>query len=148
MAEILLTDLPPAALDRGTDLAGVSGCIVQIRMFLNPSPGDTPIAKTAVNSSIRQIVISGGAIGVYSGGGFVLPRDRPGDARFRANVRDATLRLTGVSGAFVDRLGPANFNATLAPVHDESAAHRIGARVEEIMRRTHASAAPARQPAP
>ncbi len=141
-AEILLTDLAPAELDRGATLEGLTGTIVQVRMFLDPSPGDTPIASTAVNCSIREIVLAGGQVGVYSGGGFLLPRDRPGNTHLRGTIKDATLRLSARTPSFVDRLGPSRLDATLAPVRDEALARRIRARVEEIVRATPVIAAP------
>jgi hypothetical protein len=71
-ADLYLTDLPMERLSAEDDtLAGLSGTIVHVSIFLVPTAGRTPIDVTAVNASIRQVVIADGVVGVYSGGGFV-----------------------------------------------------------------------------
>jgi hypothetical protein len=132
-AEVYLTDLDPRDLDPGTDLARVSGRIIQFKMFLAPKAGSTPIESSACSVTVRHIVLAGGAIGVYSGGGFLLPRGSAGEAEFSGSVREATLRLTGQRGPFVDRLGPAILTGSFSAPRNEALARRMAARVQDIL---------------
>lgn len=138
-ADIYLTDLDETALDRGTSLSGVSGRIVHLHLFLSPRPGSTPIESSACSVVIRHIVLAGEAIGVYGGGGFLMPRGRLGDREYGGTIRDATLRLTDQAGSFVDRLGPSTMEARFVARRDEALARRIGARVEDVLAVTRAA---------
>jgi hypothetical protein len=132
-ADLYLTDLDSSQLDRGTDLSKVSGRILHIHMFIAPLAGSTPIASSACSVTVRHVVLAQGALGVYSGGGFMLPSGHPGDATFGGTISDATLRLTGKTVTFNDRLGPATLSASIATRHDESLAKRIGARMSDVL---------------
>jgi hypothetical protein len=132
-ASVYLTDLDTAALDRGTDLSGLSGRIVQIRLFLSPSSGNTPVGKNACSATVRHIILADGNIGVYSGGGFVWPDGNVGEARLTGTVSNATMRLTGSHGNFSDRLGAATLEATFNARRDEALAKRISARVDDVL---------------
>jgi hypothetical protein len=132
-AEVYLTDLDAAALEPGASLEGLSGRIVQIRMFLEPLAGSTPIEPTACSVIIRHIVLADGEIGIYGGGGFLNPNRRAGRSRFSGTVRGATLRLTGQTDGFNDALGPSRLDATFSARRDESLARRIAARVDDLL---------------
>lgn len=140
-ASVFLTDLDTAALDRGTDLLGLSGRIVQIRMFLSPSSGSTPVGKNACSATVRHIILADGNIGVYSGGGFMWPETNVGDARLAGTVSNATMRLTGSHGNFSDRLGASTLDATFSARRDEALAKRISARVDDVLLLVRDSAA-------
>jgi hypothetical protein len=133
-ADIYLTDLPASALDPGASLTGVSGRLAHLHLFVAPKAGSTPIAASACSVTIRYIVIAEGNVGVYAGGGFLLPRSSVGDESFQARVDDATLRLTGRTEGFHDRLGPSTMNAQVAAQRDESGARRLAARVDDLVR--------------
>ena len=132
-ATIYMTDLDSVALDPGTDLSKVSGRIVQVRMFLTPSAGNTPMGRTACSATVRHIVLAGSNIGVYSGGGFLRPSEHIGAARVGGSIEGATMRLTGSSGAFSDRLGASVLNGKFNALRDEGMARRIGARVDDVL---------------
>lgn len=132
-AHIYLTDLPREFLARGTDLSGVTGHLVHINMFLMPKPGKTPIDAQASNASIRWILIAEGQIGIYSGGGFVLPAGKPGKNTFRARVRRATLKLDSYTDYFNDALGPTRLYASFRAPKDEAYTRLVDARFEEIV---------------
>lgn len=132
-ATIYLTDLDSVALDTGTDLSEVSGRIVQISMFLRPAVGSTPMASTACSATVRHIILVNGNIGVYAGGGFMSPTGKVGDAKFSGSVKGATMRLSGSSGNFVDRLGAATLRADFSARRDEALAKRIAARVDDVL---------------
>lgn len=132
-ATVYLTDLDSVALDRGTSLASITGRIVQIKMFLRPVPGSTPIASDACSATIRHIILARGNIGVYSGGGFMKPKGRVGDAKLSGYVEGATMRLTGKIGNFTDRLNAATLEASFNTQRDEALARRIGVRVDDVL---------------
>lgn len=132
-AQVYLTDLPRNRLARGTDLSDTSGHLIQINMFLTPLPGRTPIDPTASNASIRWIIIAQGEIGVYSGGGFVLPSELPGEDVYAAQVQGATLELTARTPRFRDALGSSRMHATVRVPKDDAYARLLAARVEEII---------------
>jgi len=133
-ANIYLTDLPAPALDPGTPLEGVSGRIVHLHMFLLPEAGSTPIESSACSISVRHIVIAGGQIGVYAGGGFFKPDSLTRSDDLRGRIRGATLRLTASTSNFADRLGPAVMDASISARRDEASAKRIAQRVEDLLR--------------
>jgi hypothetical protein len=132
-AEVYLTDLAAESLDPGSDLSRVSGRIVQLRLFLSPKAGKTPIEETACSTAVRHIVLANGAIGVYAGGGFLLPDERPGGRELSGRVSDATLRLAAQSGGFADKLGPAVLSGSFSAPRNEALARKLAARVQDIL---------------
>lgn len=132
-ADVFMTDLDGQALDRGTDLSKVSGRITQFHVFISPLAGSTPIASSACSVTVRHIVLAQGAIGAYSGGGFFLPQEHLGASELSGSISGATLRLSGKTPGFADRLGPCTLDAHVNAVRDEALAKRIGARVDEIL---------------
>lgn len=140
-AEVYLTDLDPAALKAGADLGGLSGRIVQIRMFLEPRAGSTPIEVAACSAIVRHIVFADGEVGIYGGGGFMNPDRRAGRSRFSGTVRGATLRLTGKTPGFNDALGPATLDTSFSARRDEELASLIAARVDDALLRVIAAPA-------
>jgi hypothetical protein len=132
-AEVYLTDLDAAALEPGSDLSGISGRIVQIRLFMEPLAGSTPIATSACSVIVRHIVIADGQVGVYGGGGFLHPDRGAGRSRFSGTLRGATLRLTGRTDGFNDALGPAVLDANFSARRDEELAGKIARRVDDLL---------------
>lgn len=119
--DVYLTDLPIARLaDSADDLAGLTGSIVHVHIFLVPEAGKTPLDDTAVNSAVRHLVIANGAAGLYSGGGFSMAAEADG-AVFSADVRNASLRLAHATPNFTDRLGPALLRGSFTASLDEKA---------------------------
>jgi hypothetical protein len=131
-ADVYLTNLPRDALARGADLTGVSGHLIHVNMFLTPRPGRTPIDAAASNASIRWIVIADGEVGIYTGGGFVLPSAPPGNSSFGATVKRASLEIGIHTARFVDPLGPSRMQASFRAPRDESLARHLAARFDEI----------------
>jgi hypothetical protein len=132
-ATVYLTDLDPIDLDRGEDLSHLSGRIVQIKLFLRPAAGSTPVANSACSATVRHVILANGSIGVYSGGAFLNPSGHVGDPRMSGSIQKATMRLTGSSGSFSDRLGASNLDAHFDVRKDEALAKRIGARLDDIL---------------
>jgi hypothetical protein len=150
-ADVYLTDLPIERLtDLSDPLADASGSIVHIAMFVTPLAGRTPIDATACNASIRQFVLAGNgepgappAVGVYGGGGFVIPGEL-GATRLDLAVRGATLRLVHATPAFSDVLGPSQMQGQVRAVYDPGAVNALSARVQQLSTQARAGQARAK----
>lgn len=129
-ADFFLSDLPADAFADGADLSRFSGSLIQIHMFLAPKAGSTPIEFSATSATVRQIVFAQGQMGMYSGGGFLLPRGTAGDRTFGGKIRSASMRLTARTPGFADKLGPAEFASGLSVPKDVSRAKRMSLLVE------------------
>lgn len=132
-ADMYLTDLPPEAFAPDADLATAAGQILHVRMFMAPRAGRTPIASSATTATVRHVVISRGAVGVYAGGGFFVPSSRPGEVVLGGELRDASLRVTRSTPNFRDVLGPTRITGQVRAQRDEDAARAIERRLAEIM---------------
>ncbi|MBI1190748.1 MAG: hypothetical protein GC200_08740 [Tepidisphaera sp.] len=115
-ADFYLTDLPPETWTSGGDVSHATGVFMHLHMFIAPRAGRTPISAGATVIDARVIVLAGGAMGVYGGGGFLLRDGDAGDESFGGRVPQATMRLVRATPGFVDRLGP----STLDGVFDAS----------------------------
>ncbi len=134
-ADIYFTDLPPERWHPDADLAGVSGSLVHLHLFLAPRAGRTPIADTASNVVVRYLAISRGEVGVYSGGGFLRVSGSPGDDFFGGTVRGASATLTRASAGFRDALGASTLTAQISAAKDERNARVLAARVASLLAR-------------
>lgn len=132
-ADVYLTDLPPELWRPDSDLAGISGTMVHVHLFLRPKAGKTPQAETASNLNIRYVVIGKGAVGVYAGGGFLLPSGTPGDETFGGRIDRASLRLSRAGEGFKDLLGPCELSGRFRAERNETAARLIEARMGQVM---------------
>lgn len=133
-AHFFLTDLSVDDLQRDADLAGITGNIVHIHLFLRPKAGRTPIDSTAFNASIEHLVIANGQIGIYQGGGFMIPGGTPGDRTLGGNLSGATLRLTRATPGLRDLLGPSQADARFSAKLDEETASLIERRLRQLAR--------------
>ena len=131
-ADIYLTDLPDEVLDDPEALGRSSGQILHIRMFLVPRPGRTPIEETAFSATARYFILSAGRVGVYSGGGFLFPRGRPGGDTFGGSMSEATLRLVARGPGFVDQIGSAELSVGFKARRDEELARLIGRTADRL----------------
>lgn len=143
-ASIYLSDIPLDSLRNGAPdaLDNVSGNILHIRMFLQPKAGRTPIDFQASNVTIRHIVIAPGTLGVYGGGGFLLPSGKPGDSTFGGTVRRATLRLTDAAPGFADRLGSSEMSGRVSARLDSDASEAIARAITNVLARRAAAPVP------
>lgn len=132
-ASIFLTDLSSESLVAGTDVRSLTGRIVQIRMFLTPAAGSTPIGRAACTATVRHVVLVNGSIGVYGGAGFLWPKGKTTDQRFGGSMEGTPLRLTGSTPSFSDRLGACTFDCAFSAQRDESLARRISGRIDDIL---------------
>ncbi len=135
-ADLYFTDLSDESLSLGAELADVSGTIVHIHLFAIPKAGKTPIDRTASTATVRTLVVAQGHIGVYGGGGFMMPSGKPGGRSFGGSIAAASIRLTGTTPGFEDRIGAGEFSASVAAPLDDATARRVAARLEELVRYT------------
>ena len=133
--DLYMTDLTREQLDPAVALEELSGSLVHVRMFIRPRAGKTPIDSTATNATIRHVVLSGGAIGVYGGGGFLFPRSSRTSDPFTGRMRGATLVLTDRTANFVDPLGPSTMSLSVRAPRDDALAALIAARLDESLER-------------
>ncbi|MFW6060989.1 MAG: hypothetical protein ACODAQ_12480 [Phycisphaeraceae bacterium] len=104
---------------------------VTMRMFWQPTAGRTPIDREATNTTIHYIRFESDADGqprvaVYSGAGFLYPRNTPGGATFHAGLWDATLRLTDTTDPATDPLaGPAAVRGSFSVRRDDAGVARM-----------------------
>ncbi len=109
-ADIYLTDLAPEVLTSPESLSGATGNIVHVRMLLRPLAGKTPIEPTALTASVVHVVLAGGQIGVYRGGGFMRPSGSTGEQTFGGSISGGSVQLGAATAGFVDRLGSAQLS--------------------------------------
>jgi len=120
-ADIYLSDIPLDRLAATDSLDDLTGSIIELHMFVNPKPGKTPIETTASSVTIRQVILAGGQIGLYGGGGFLFPNGSPGDTSFGGRIKHGSVRLLAATAGFRDRLGAAEFDAGVMARKDAAA---------------------------
>lgn len=135
-ADIYLTTLSREQLRPGADLSEVSGHLIHIQMFVKPRPGRTPIAPTAFNAAVTHIVIANGRLGIYRGGGFLLPGGNVGDLNFGGRLIGGTLRLESNSEGFRDLLGASALRANFRAEKQLGAAELARQRMRELIAMT------------
>jgi hypothetical protein len=144
-ADVFLSDLPPERFTDPRDtLAGATGNIVHLHIFLVPDAGQTPIDNTACNFTVRHLVLSGGSpnapiLGLYAGGGFLMPSgplgtiSSFGGGRLAGTVSAASQRLGRSTPGFTDLLGPAKLSGRFGATDDEELAKAMSAKFEALV---------------
>lgn len=110
---------------------------VTIRLFWQPRGGKTPIDQTATNATIHYVIFTGAPAqqaGVYSGAGFVYPKNSPGGARLQGSVWEADLVLQDSSSGFKDLLGQAKLTGSFAVRRDDAGTLGAIRRLELMVR--------------
>jgi len=130
--DLYLTDIDLDTLSEPDTLAGATGQIVHIHMFLRPKPGSTPIDRTAVSVTVRYIVLADGRAGVYAGGGFMLPTGEPDGGRFGGSIPEATLRLAGATEGFDDLIEHGVLTFRGRARRDDEVAEIIGRAMDRL----------------
>ena len=113
---------------------------VTLRMFWRPMAGRTPISSRATNATVHYLVFNpaprpgeSGAVAVYSGAGYLFPRDDAGDDQLAAALWDATVVLEDRSELFQDVLGPAAVSGRFTATHDEARTLRLIAQLGQTV---------------
>ncbi|MEX2670786.1 MAG: hypothetical protein WD294_01610 [Phycisphaeraceae bacterium] len=104
--------------------------VVHLQMHWVPRAGRTPTDRTSTNATVRYVIFSDGAAGVYSGAGFLFPQNTPGGASFRGQLRNTSVRLIDGSEDFVDRLGLAEVSGSFNVRRDDAATLRMTRLIE------------------
>ena len=133
-AEFYISDIPLRELARAESFEELAGTIVHIHLFIRPKPGKTPIQPTASTATIQAVVLARGEVGLYGGGGFMLPAGTPGDDSFGGSIRGGSVRLLAATPGFADRLGAAHFTAGINAPDDEAAAAIMAHLFEQAAR--------------
>lgn len=144
-ADIYLSDLPQDRLSDPRDpLTDVKGSFFHVRIFLVPSPGSTPIDATACNVTVRHLVLAGPArtlraatdapaLGLYAGGGFLMPDADIGDATFGGRLEQVSHRLVREGPGFTDLLGPGLLTGRFAAARNDAVARALAARFDQLV---------------
>ena len=109
------------------------GQILHVEMLFPPRAGETPIDPDATNLSIRYIVISGGTVGLYEGGGFGFPIGGHQDGEMSLRIEPSGLTLAESTEGFVDLLSPAVLNAVFSGNCDDIAGQHIADAVDQFI---------------
>lgn len=125
-----LSDLTSTQLESG-DFQ--DGQILHVEMLFPPRAGETPIDSSATNLSIRYIVISGGTVGLYEGGGFGYPIGGHEDDSMSLRVDPSGLTLAESTDGFIDLLSPAVLNAVFTGNCDDVAGQRLADAVDQFI---------------
>ncbi len=124
-ADIVLSDLDRETLQDREAMDAAVGQVILARMFIAPKAGRTPIEPTACTVTLRYIVLAGGEYGIYAGGGFLLPGDRPAGSRFKGRILNATMRLVSSSAGFKDLIGSGRMSLSFSAARDPETVGRV-----------------------
>jgi len=108
--------------------------VVHVRMHWRPYAGRTPVDERATNATVNYLVFTGQGAGVYSGAGFLFPKNTPGKNTFNAALRDTAVRLLDASDNFADRLGRAVATGSFAAQRDDGKTRRMLRDVQVYLR--------------
>jgi len=133
-AEFYLSDIPVRQMSQADSFNDLVGTIIRVHLFIRPKPGKTPIEPTASSATIQAIVLSRGEVGLYGGGGFMLPSGSPGDATLGGSIRGGSVRLLSATPGFADRLGAASLSAGVSAPRDDAASGIMAHLFEEASR--------------
>jgi len=104
--------------------------LVYVHMFWKPWPGKTFADPTMVDATIRYALVTEQGVAVYSGTGFVFPRQRRFSDELLVEIEDARLRVDCLSGEPPELLGAARVAGRLRARHDAGLAVDLRRRVE------------------
>ncbi|MGH7131337.1 MAG: hypothetical protein ACREJO_05265 [Phycisphaerales bacterium] len=140
--DVYMTDLPVGRLaDPNDNLAGLTGQLVQLHIFMIPEGGKTPQSPQACTATVRHMVVADGIIGVYGGGGFV-DSSNFGEPTLTADIKNVSMRLVESMPGFADRLGTVQLTGTVTAGLNERAARSLAGRVQELTFRLTPAAGP------
>ena len=121
--------------------------LTTMRVFWRPKGGVTTMNPTALNTTIRYVVMTPDSLGIYEGAGFVRLNSRTGAGKLQARMMDADVRLTQKSDSFVDTLGRAHMSGYFSAIfNDEKTAEMMLAAQQEFFGRS-LNSKPATMPA-
>lgn len=125
-----LSDVPLEDLLKG----GVrNGQFLHAQVLWIPLPGRTPVDDTAMNVTLRYIVVSDGQIGVYGGGCFAWLDGTPGEDDLSLSIDGGSLSLIAKSQGFTDLLTPAQLSGTISAHLDAEATRRFRRGISQVV---------------
>lgn len=134
-ADIFLSDFAPDVLAErlamGAD--GPPGTFTHIHLFVEPKAGQTPIDFTATSATVRHVVFTGSSLGIYGGGGFLLPSDDVGDTTLSGRIEQGTLKLLHAEPGFADRLGLAEISGRVSASRNDDEAQRLSSLLSRLL---------------
>jgi len=120
--EFLHTNLLPTQFDESPI---PDGYILHAELIWVPKAGKTAVDPQATNVSLRLVVISGGELGLYGGGGFAWPRGEPGEQQYGLDLVGSNLTLLAATAGFVDLLSPSQITGRLTAELDPEATRQV-----------------------
>lgn len=93
-----------------------------IRMMWLPRGAKTPVNPNATNASFKHIVFAGenrDIVGVYGGGGYLYPKQKPGKKKINAAIWDGSMVLQHATKGFADRLGHVQIDGKFKVTRDD-----------------------------
>ena len=125
-----MTDLTYEQIESGSML---DGQILHVEMLFPPQAGETPIDPYATNLSIRFVVLSGGELGVYEGGGFGYPIGGHESGDMSLRIEPSGMVLAESTEGFVDLLSPGILSAVFTGTCNDLAGHRLADGVDQLV---------------
>lgn len=102
---VAFSSIPYEALTGGSP---PDGQFLHVEVLWRPKAGSTAIVPAATNLSIRLVIVSGGEIGIYGGGGFAwIKGGTEEDSSVELEITGSSLSLIDHSPGFKDLLSPA-----------------------------------------
>lgn len=101
---------------------------VVIRMFWQPKAGRTPIDSDATNATMHYVVFEGettSSVEIYSGAGFVFPKQTPGEPKLNLGVWQADLRLSDSEMARDHAFGQAQLEGWITAARDDAGTEQM-----------------------
>jgi hypothetical protein len=124
---VVFSDIPYEDLADGS---ARDGRYLHIEILWRPRPGKTPIEPSSTNLTIRFVVVSGGEVGVYVGGGFAwISGGKAAGEPLGLDIIGSSISLVDKTPGFVDLLSPASLIGELGarPNADNARATRRAA---------------------
>jgi hypothetical protein len=110
---------------------------VTLRFFWRPRAALTPIDPEATNTTMHYMVFEDAdteqAVGVYSGAGYLFPRQVPGPKKISADIWQGILTLVDASPGFNDQLGEALLQGDLVLRRDDAAISDLTRRLNVLV---------------
>ena len=101
---------------------------VVIRMFWRPKAGRTPIDSNATNATMHYVIFDGESaseVDIYSGAGFVFPKQKLGEGRLNLGVWQADLRLSNAEVDADPSSSQAHLEGWITAVRDDAGTEQM-----------------------
>lgn len=125
-----LSEMP---LEAFGDPATLNGQLVHVDVLWSPIAGRTPLDESATNASIRQVIFTQGAVGVYGGAGMADPGKKVGARSLDVSLREATLTLEAATEGFQDLLSPARMTGAFTCRLDADMTQRLRFAASQVV---------------